>query len=313
MENPYAQSAAAPPSSPEAQRLADYESAIGPNSGYYLKYFEQFDAGESRASWNWPAFFVSSWWCLYRKMWLWGILTLLWPWIMFFVFSIVVGIAAAATKSAPIAAIVICSLILIAPYFLLPIYANAFYWRHINRLIESLPKSIATVPDKRLARLERNGGTGVGPMIAVMVGGGFFFIFIFGIIAAVSIPAYQDYTIRSQITEGLNLASMAKAEVAEYYAEKKAWPEQEDLGGEPRSGKYVTEVIVKSGSVVITYGNAVNSQLTGQRLAILPGVTSSGDIVWACGNHALPDGVESGTGPYGSDVLNKYLPKDCRE
>jgi len=208
---------------------------------------------------------------------------------------------------------VICGLIFITPYLLLPIFANSLYWRHINNLIERLPKSVATVPDKRIARLERNGGTGIGPMIAVLVGGGFFFIMIMGILAAIAIPAYQDYTIRAQVTEGLNLAAMAKAEVAEYYAEKKAWPEQADLGSEPRTGKYVSEVTVKGGSVVITYGNAVNKQVSGQRLALLPGVTASGDIVWACGNHALPDGAESGTGPYGSDVLNKYLPANCRE
>ena len=313
MENPYAQSAAPPPSTPEAQRLADYEAAIGPNSGYYLKYFEQFDAGESTVSWHWPAFFVTPFWFMYRKMWLWGLLSLLWPWILLFVMGIAIGVAAAASKSAPITLIVITGLLLIAPYILLPIFANSLYWRHINRLIERLPKSIASVPEKRIARLERNGGTGVGPMIAVIVGGGFFFIFIFGIMAAVSIPAYQDYTIRSQITEGLNLAGAAKAEVAEYYAQNKAWPEQADLGSELRSGKYVTEVIVKTGSVVITYGGQANKNIQGQRLAILPGVSANGDIVWACGNHPLPDGVESGTGPYGSDVANKYLPANCRE
>src|SRR5262245_50330322 len=159
MENPYAHAAASPPpSTPEAQRLSDYEAAIGPNSGYYLKYFEQFDAGESTASWHWPAFFVSSWWCLYRKMWLWGILILVWPWIMMFALSIAIGIAAAASQSPPVLPMVIGGLVLVAPYFLLPIYANSLYWKHINKLIGRLPKSIAAAPDKRIARLERNGG-----------------------------------------------------------------------------------------------------------------------------------------------------------
>ena len=47
---------------------------------------------------------------------------------------------------------------------------------------------------------------------------------IIGILAAIAIPAYQDYTIRSQVTEGLNLAGSLKAEVAEYYAQRGAWP-----------------------------------------------------------------------------------------
>jgi type IV pilus assembly protein PilA len=309
MENPYSHAPAAAPSTPEGQRLADYEAAIGPNSGYYLKYFEQFDGGESKASWHWPAFFVNSWWCLYRKMWLPGILLLLWPWILAFVLSI----AFAITQPPPAVMIGIGGLLLFTPYILMPIFANALYWRHINGLISRLPSSVASIPEKRIARLERNGGTGVGPMIAVMVGGGFIFLFIFGIVAAISIPAYQDYTIRAQVTEGLNLAAPLKAQVAEYYAQKGAWPDQADLGDELPSGKYVTEVSVSGGSVVITYGNEVNQQLRGQRLAILPGVDSQGNIVWACGNHSLPEGVESGAGPYGSDVANKYLPTACRE
>jgi len=315
MENPYARSAepAAAPSTPEGQRLADYEAAIGPNSGYYLKYFEQFDGGESKVSWHWPAFFVSSWWWLYRKMWLWGILTLVWPWIVFFVIAIAAGVSASASKSAPIAVIAIGAILMIVPYFVLPIFANALYWRHVNGLIQRLPKSIASVPEKRIARLERNGGTGVGPMIAVMVGGGFVMTFFIGIVAAISIPAYQDYSLRSQVTEGLNLAAAVKAEVAEYYAQKGTWPDQADLGFEPPSGKFVTEVAASGGSVVITYGNAVNQKLQGQRLAIIPGVDSQGNIVWACGFRALPEGVESAGGPYGSDVEGKYLPAACRE
>ncbi len=310
MENPYSHAAAvAAPSSPEAQRLADYEAAIGPNSGYYLKYFEQFDAGESKASWHWPAFFVSSWWCLYRKMWLPGILTLVWPWILAFI----LGITFAITQPPPAVMIGIGGILLIAPYILLPIFANALYWRHIHGLVQRLPNSVASVPEKRIARLERNGGTGVGPMIAVLVGGGFIFIFVFGILAAIAIPAYQDYTISSQITEGLNLAGPLKAAVAEHYAQTGNWPDQAELGVDPPSGNFVTEVSVSGGSVVITYGNQVNPKLAGQKLAILPGVTAMGDVIWACGNHALPDGAVSGSGPYGSDVENKYLPAACRE
>jgi len=47
---------------------------------------------------------------------------------------------------------------------------------------------------------------------------------IIGILAAIAIPAYQDYTIRSQVTEGLNLASAVKTSVAEYYAQNGTWP-----------------------------------------------------------------------------------------
>lgn len=312
MENPYTHAAAPAPATAEGQRLADYEAAIGPNSGYYLKYFEAFDAGESRASWHWPAFFVPSFWFMFRKMWLPGILTLLWPVIAYFVLGIALIAIAAATKAVPVTAMIVGGLVFIAPYFVIPIYANALYWRHVRKLIGSLPNSVAQVPDKRIARLERNGGTGVGPMIAVIVGGGFFFIFVVGILAAIAIPAYQDYTIRAQITEGLDLASPLKAQVAEFWTQHQTWPEQADLGDQIPSGKYVTQVTAHAGSVVITFGNQANAKLANQRLAILAGVGPGGDIVWACGNASLPDGVKSSGGPYGSDVENKYLPAKCR-
>jgi type IV pilus assembly protein PilA len=183
----------------------------------------------------------------------------------------------------------------VLPTFVLPIFANAIYWHHVNRMVERLPRSVASVPDKRIARLERNGGTAVGPMLGIMLGSSV--VFVIPMLAAISIPAYQDYTLRSQVTEGLNLAGSLKAEVAEYYAVNKTWPDMSDLGHKPPSGKYVREVIVKQGTVVITYGNQANSKLQEQKLAIRPGVNAEGDIAWACGNHLLPDGFDSGRVP----------------
>ena len=306
MENPYSQTAA--PSTPEAQRLADYEAALGQNSGYYLKYFQQFDGGESKAGWHWPAFFVTSWWFLYRKLWLPGILNLLWPWI------VLIGMAMtfAITRPPSANAFIVAGLLALVPTIVLPIFANAIYWHHVNRMVERLPKSVASVPDKRIARLERNGGTAIGPMLGIMLGSSV--VLVIPVLAAISIPAYQDYTLRSQVTEGLNLASSLKAEVAEYYAEKKTWPDLSDLGhATPPSGKFVSEVTVKKGTVVITYGKEANGKLQEQKLAIRPGVNANGDIAWACGNHLLPVGYESAPGPYGSDVANKFLPMLCRE
>ena len=57
------------------------------------------------------------------------------------------------------------------------------------------------------------------------------FLFIVGMVAAIAIPAYQDYTIRAQVTEGLNLASAPKAAVAEYYAQHGEWPLDAEAAG----------------------------------------------------------------------------------
>src|SRR5262245_53109411 len=83
---------------------------------------------------------------------------------------------------------------------------------------------------------------------------------IIGILAAIAIPAYQDYTIRSQVTEGLNLAGAAKAAIAESFANTGAAPADRTAAGMTQnatdtSGKYVTQVAVNNGAIVITYGN----------------------------------------------------------
>src|SRR5579871_6623347 len=82
-------------------------------------------------------------------------------------------------------------------------------------------------------------------------------IAIIGILAAIAIPAYQNYTIRSQVTEGLTLADGWKTAIAEYYANTGNWPTVANLTGLQNSvGKYERTVTVAAGGVItITYGN----------------------------------------------------------
>jgi type IV pilus assembly protein PilA len=147
---------------------------------------------------------------------------------------------------------------------------------------------------------------------------------IIGILAAIAIPAYQDYTIRSQVTEGLNLASAVKAGVAETFAQTGAWPaDLEGAGGDnatPPSGKYVESVEVSNGTIIITYGNEANATLidSGAILTLQPKVSSNNDVVWLCGyfegtNVADLTEPASGDSDAGTtDVLPKYLPQSCR-
>src|SRR5450755_1425044 len=83
---------------------------------------------------------------------------------------------------------------------------------------------------------------------------------IIGILAAIAIPAYQDYTIRAQVTEGLNLAAAAKTAVAETFASNQAWPATNATAGmglnTSINGKYVTSVTIGAGGqITIAYGN----------------------------------------------------------
>ena len=143
---------------------------------------------------------------------------------------------------------------------------------------------------------------------------------IIGILAAIAIPAYQDYTIRAQVTEGLNLASAVKAGVSETFANTGAWPADLTAAGGnaavPPSGKYVQSVTVGTGTITITYGLQANSVITGLTVGLQPKVSANNDVIWVCGYHAAPAGAQdpaSGAAPAPANTLPpKYLPQNCR-
>ncbi|RPI61988.1 MAG: hypothetical protein EHM50_04750, partial [Lysobacterales bacterium] len=92
-----------------------------------------------------------------------------------------------------------------------------------------------------------------------------------GMMAAIAIPAYQDYTIRAQVSEGLNLAAAAKAAVAETYLRtNEAAVDRSAAGMSPAatdtSGKYVESVDVAGGTVLVTYGAEANPTIAGRVL-----------------------------------------------
>ena len=151
---------------------------------------------------------------------------------------------------------------------------------------------------------------------------------IIGILAAIAIPAYQDYTIRSQVTEGLSLAADLKAAVAEQVANTGQWPTDElALGLEEgaKLGKYVGDVDVDLGTINITYsgsasGGQANAVLDTLVLSIKPYLSPNGDVAWVCGRADPPattvevdaNDTNSGANATSDALLNKYLPAACR-
>jgi type IV pilus assembly protein PilA len=146
---------------------------------------------------------------------------------------------------------------------------------------------------------------------------------IIGILAAIAIPAYQDYVIRSQVSEGLTLASSVKASVSEFYADRGEWPT--DAGGgagelgftAPPSGKYVTGIAVNEGTIVITYGNQANGAILNQTLSLKPLLSPNSDVVWQCGTNAVAASVAteasgSASGAVATTIAGKYRPSNCR-
>lgn len=146
---------------------------------------------------------------------------------------------------------------------------------------------------------------------------------IIGILAAIAIPAYQDYTIRAQVSEGLNLAAAAKAAVAETFLNKGTAPvARVNAGMSPAkadtSGKYVTSVDVASGTILVRYGFDANKVIIGKDLAISPYVTPDGSVAWQCGQAVapaapvvlMPGGAVNSNGV--TNVDPRYLPAACR-
>jgi type IV pilus assembly protein PilA len=129
---------------------------------------------------------------------------------------------------------------------------------------------------------------------------------IIGILAAIAIPAYQDYTIRAQVSEGLNLAGGAKAAVSEFTMDSGAFPTGNVTAGisSPATainGKYTTSVAVTgtatSGIITVTYGGTDAHALLSGKTLTLTGTTTAGSVIWACAT---------------GDVQDKHLPAACR-
>jgi type IV pilus assembly protein PilA len=147
---------------------------------------------------------------------------------------------------------------------------------------------------------------------------------IIGILAAIAIPAYQDYTVRAQVSEGLTLAAAAKTSVTETFANTGTPPATRTAAGmtaaaTDTSGKYVTGVQVTNGAITITYGNQANKAINGKTLGLTPYEATDLSVTYVCGAAAVPPNVNllgtaagAPTAVAVTNVLNKYLPASCR-
>ena len=142
---------------------------------------------------------------------------------------------------------------------------------------------------------------------------------IIGILAAIAIPAYQDYTIRTQVTEGMNLAAEGKATIGDFWANRGRLPANNASAGmavaASYTGNYVTAISVNNGGQLrITFGNKVNQKISGSVLALSAGTNPAGQIVWICGEATVSGATENGTttAAAATDVPQKYLPSACR-
>ena len=125
---------------------------------------------------------------------------------------------------------------------------------------------------------------------------------IVGILAAIALPAYQDYTIRAKVTEGLNLADAAKSTLGEFRQAQGRWTTTNSVAGLAGTinSNYVSNVQVGTGnSITVTFSNTLNSAVSGNTLIFHGSMNSAGVINWTCTSTT-------------ATLNNKYRPANCR-
>ncbi|CWN03867.1 pilin [Neisseria meningitidis] len=148
-------------------------------------------------------------------------------------------------------------------------------------------------------------------------------IAIVGILAAVALPAYQDYTARAQVSEAILLAEGQKSAVTEYYLNHGKWPGGNSDAGVASSstikGKYVKSVEVKNGVVTAEMkSSGVNKEIQGKKLSLWA-KRQDGSVKWFCGQPVTrtgtaTDDVKAATANGTDDKINtKHLPSTCRD
>src|SRR5262245_1435434 len=152
---------------------------------------------------------------------------------------------------------------------------------------------------------------------------------IIGILAAIAIPAYQDYTVRSKVTEGLNLASSAKVAVSEGF-------QSNDMDGVNAAAvawnsnfaptKYVQNVSISAGGVITVIYSAETPQINGMDITLTPSVNvggtptllasgQSGNIDWGCASETSQTATNRNALPVtapANAVLARYVPTECK-
>ncbi|CAK0745316.1 type IV pilus assembly protein PilA [Gammaproteobacteria bacterium] len=136
---------------------------------------------------------------------------------------------------------------------------------------------------------------------------------IIGILASVSIPAYQDYAIRSQTSEGVSISEGPRAAITDFWNSTGKLPSTAASAGVANAtslqGSYVSSLAVNNGKISVTFGNKASSKLNASVLEFTPFVSTGGSLIWVCGKATPPNGQSSTDA---TTVNPRYLPAVCR-
>lgn len=145
-------------------------------------------------------------------------------------------------------------------------------------------------------------------------------ITIVGILASLAVSAYQTYTVRAQVAEGLNFAAGAKVPVVDAYTNGGVAPANRVAAGmtpmaTDTRGSYVTSVEIVNGRIDVAFGGPLAHQdIIGAALSLTPYETAGNTVVWRCGSAPPPPGIllNGGAGHVAPTVDQRYLPASCR-
>ena len=146
---------------------------------------------------------------------------------------------------------------------------------------------------------------------------------IIGILASLAISAYQTYTVRAQVAEGINMAAGAKVPVIDAFNNDGEPPAgRTQAGMSPLAtdtrGRFVGSVSVVNGRVDVTFGNEAHAEIWGLTLSFTPYTSTGGSFIWRCGNAPVPPNGTLLTGGgvtaahLDPTVEDRYLPSSCR-
>lgn len=270
------------------------------NAEYYLRVFKKFETGGGILSWNWAAFFLTSPWFLYRRLWIW-----------FFVFwlglpfvAITVGVLSAAIHP------VFGMFMFVVMYFcLVPVFANfIFYRRALDHVAAA--KSVSPRIETQMAAAERLGGTNeMGAWIfGVIVYSLFTANMLFNVIPAMknvgknlrSVPqeVAPNPEISLQVEAAVNASIESRQAVELYYLEHARYPLTNDEAetSSAVSEEHVSGTWIHEGRVIIIFNDSAHEHLRGEQLFMIPNYTGNG-FAWSCGS---------------ASINKQYLPIRCR-
>ncbi len=143
---------------------------------------------------------------------------------------------------------------------------------------------------------------------------------IIGILASLAITAYQTYMVRAQVAEGLNMVAGAKVPVVDAFNNTGEAPADRTEAGMTANaadtqGKYVSQVEIDEGRVIVTFGNDVHQDAFGTTLTVTPYQSAGGSFIWRCGMAPQPADttlMNNGGAHQDPTINTRYLPSTCR-